>query len=119
MILMPIVFVSDMERAIAFYEKLGLSIRAESGSPVWTELVVGDSILALHAASDVERPERPPIKLAFLATEPLEDIAGRLEAVGMPVQRGIAEERFGRSMVVRDPDGLLIHIDERTPSAIL
>ena len=34
------------------------------------------------------------------------------EAGNLEVARGIADEAFGRSLVVRDPDGLEIQINE-------
>jgi hypothetical protein len=42
--------------------------------------------------------------------EPLEEVATRL-----PLHRGIADEAFGRSVVVRDPDGTLIQVNEHDP----
>ena len=44
-------FVGDMDRAIAFHrDTLGLDVRF--ASPFWTELVTGETTLALHPASD-------------------------------------------------------------------
>jgi hypothetical protein len=50
--------------------------------------------------------------LSLQADEPLESVAERLEAAGVPLSRGIADERFGRSMVIQDPDGLPIQVNE-------
>jgi predicted enzyme related to lactoylglutathione lyase len=47
-------FVGDMDRAIAFHrDTLGLQVRF--ATPFWTELLTGDTTLALHPAS----PEHP------------------------------------------------------------
>ena len=44
-----IVFVSDMERSVAFYrDVIGLTLRFES--PGWTEFDTGGATLALHAS---------------------------------------------------------------------
>ena len=44
-------FVADMDKAITFYrDTLGLAPRF--ATPFWTELVTGDTTLALHPASD-------------------------------------------------------------------
>ena len=44
-------FVADMDRAVAFYsETLGLPVKMTS--PFWSELDTGDTVLALHPASD-------------------------------------------------------------------
>jgi lactoylglutathione lyase len=45
-----IVFVADMERAVAFHrDTLGLTLRF--ASPFWSEFATGDVTLALHPAS--------------------------------------------------------------------
>jgi len=44
-------YVADMDRAVAFYgDKLGLELKLQS--PFWTEFSTGDTVLALHPASD-------------------------------------------------------------------
>lgn len=45
-----IVYVADMDRAVAFYrDTLGLPLKFSS--PHWSEFVTGDTTLALHPAS--------------------------------------------------------------------
>jgi catechol 2,3-dioxygenase-like lactoylglutathione lyase family enzyme len=111
MILMPIVFVSDMERSIEFYESLGFE--PQSRSPGWTELGAGDrAVLALHHA---EAPAQPSerVQLALVSEEPLEQVEQRF---GRALARPIADEAFGRSLILRDPDGLEIQVNEHDPS---
>ena len=44
-------YVADMGTAIAFYrDKLGLELKFQS--PFWTEFATGDTVLALHPASE-------------------------------------------------------------------
>jgi len=44
-------FVADMDRAVRFYrDLLGLPLKFQS--PGWSELETGDTVLALHPASD-------------------------------------------------------------------
>ena len=44
-------YVADMDRAIAFYrDKLGLDLKFQS--PFWSEFATGETVLALHPASD-------------------------------------------------------------------
>lgn len=44
-------FVADMDRAIGFYrDALGLTVKMQS--PFWSELDTGETVLALHPASD-------------------------------------------------------------------
>jgi catechol 2,3-dioxygenase-like lactoylglutathione lyase family enzyme len=103
MILMPIVYVQDMEASIAFYERLGFA--PKSRSEMWSELSAGDSaVLALHKAP----PEHVGrVELALVSKEPLERVA---EIVAP--HRGIADEAFGRSLVVQDPNGMKIQVNE-------
>jgi catechol 2,3-dioxygenase-like lactoylglutathione lyase family enzyme len=101
-ILMPIVYVEDMDASIAFYERLGFALK--SRSEMWTELGAGDgAVLALHKA--------PPdhvgrVELAFVSEEPLERVAELVAPY-----RGIADEAFGRSLVVQDPNGMKIQVN--------
>jgi catechol 2,3-dioxygenase-like lactoylglutathione lyase family enzyme len=105
MILMPIVYVSDMDESVAFYERLGFEVDLESRGEHWTELKAGDgAVLALHAAAEGEAGR---VELSMVATEPLE----RLVEASAPA-RGISSEAFGRSLVLRDPNGLEIQVNE-------
>lgn len=109
MILMPIVYVSDMGQAVEFYERLGFSPGAQSRSAMWTELRAAEgAILALHGALD-EKPAGT-VELSMVADQPLDAIAGR-----GPLARGIADEAFGRSLVLLAPDGLSIQVNEHDP----
>jgi len=51
--------------------------------------------------------------LAFVADEPLEDVAGRLRAAGFPPEGEIVDQEWGRSLFVRAPDGAVLQIDEQ------
>jgi catechol 2,3-dioxygenase-like lactoylglutathione lyase family enzyme len=100
-ILMPIVYVEDMDASLAFYERLGFEPKSRSG--MWSELRAGDgAVLALHKA-----PAGGRVELALVADEPLEQVSERV-----PPARGIADEAFGRSLVIRDPSGLAIQVNE-------
>ncbi len=108
---MPIVYVTSMQRSQPFYERLGFT--PINASEWWTELRAGDgAVLALHLADESELEVAGRIELALVATERLEVVQLRLEAVGIPVPEGIVRQPFGRSMVVSDPDGLRIQINE-------
>lgn len=57
-----IVFVADMEKAIAFYrDVMGLPLRFQS--PGWSEFDTGPTTLALHLASDTNPAGR--VELGF------------------------------------------------------
>jgi catechol 2,3-dioxygenase-like lactoylglutathione lyase family enzyme len=109
--LMPIVYVSDMGRALDFYSAFGLESSAKDRSPMWAELSLGNAVLALHHANPL--PDgHGRVELALLSDAPLEALVTRLRALGITLEREIRGEPFGRSIQVRDPDGLLIQINE-------
>ena len=109
--LMPIVYVSDMQRSVDFYRLFCDGIHSQSG--MWSEFSIGDSRFALHRADPI--PERSRIELAFLSTTPLEQVVDHLKSGGVVLEREITDEAFGRSILVRDPDGLPIQINEHDP----
>jgi catechol 2,3-dioxygenase-like lactoylglutathione lyase family enzyme len=105
MILMPIVYVRDMDESVAFYERLGFEVDTQSRSQHWTELKAGQgAVLALHIA---EEGKAGQVELSMVAEQPLERLA---EVASLA--RGIADETFGRSMVLQDPNGLQIQVNE-------
>ena len=109
MILMTIVYVTSMQRSRPFYERLGFT--AINASEWWTELRAGDgAVLALHQAEESELGALGRIELALVAAERLEVVQQRLEGVAVP--EGIVTQPFGRSMIITDPDGLRIQINE-------
>jgi len=111
MILMPIVYVSDMERAVNFYASLGFSPDPKAHSRTWTQLSVGDrTILALHRNHQGSK-EHLKVEVALVATEPLEKVMTALGQRGIECSP-IVDEAYGRSMMIRDPDGLKIQISE-------
>lgn len=109
---LPIVYVSDMDRALAFYRALGFQLHNEGR--VWSELRLGKARLALHEA-DPEVLDRGRLELAMAAHIPLEDLLDRLAAAGVQPERAISDEAFGRSVLLLDPDGLPIQVNEHDP----
>lgn len=112
---MPIRYVHDMDAARAFYEALGLSLHVaqrppKSGGPThWMELAGSGGTMALHY---VHESTSHQIELAFDSDEPLEDVIKRLREAGFEATTEITDEAHGRSFTVRDPEGLLMQINE-------
>ncbi|MDQ3717014.1 MAG: VOC family protein [Actinomycetota bacterium] len=104
---MPIRFVRDIDAATRFYEALGLRTTATQRSGGWLELTADGGILALHRAAD----EAESTELSLLASEPLEQVVGRLTRAGFEAGT-ILDESFGRSMRVTDPEGVSVQINE-------
>ena len=107
MILMPILYVSDVAASAAFYERLGYAVESRSRTAQWAELRAGDgALLGLHLA---DRAQLGTVELSMVAGDRAE--LDRL-ARELPLARGISDESFGRSLVLRDPDGLELQVNE-------
>ena len=106
--LQTIVYVTDMDRSIAFYEHLGFSV-AYRGGPSWTAFEGTDGVLALQLIEEVPKESR--LALSLVADDPLEEVVAGLAEAGVE-STPIEDQPFGRSFVVRDPDGLAIQINE-------
>jgi catechol 2,3-dioxygenase-like lactoylglutathione lyase family enzyme len=113
---MAIRYVRDVESARRFYQTLGLTLdfasrRPRRGGPsVWTELSGSGrgANLALHQWDD----DGADVQLSFQADEPLEQVVAKLRQGGYEPATEIVDEAFGRSFTIRDPEGLLIQINE-------
>jgi catechol 2,3-dioxygenase-like lactoylglutathione lyase family enzyme len=100
------VYVSDMDRAVAFYvETLGLKLQQRFDEH-WAEIRVGsDLVIGLHPKSEnAPAPgSRGAISIGFTVDEPLEEMVQRLASQGVrfkgPIVRdekaGIALAFFG------------------------
>lgn len=114
---MPMIYTTDVDEAIGFFEALGLKLRRRSRPGEWAELEASTGALALHGTESVTGDgvgER--IELVLEANAPLEQIADRLTAAGHPPREGIVDEAFGRSLGVHTPDGLRVQINASDPS---
>ena len=109
--MMPIVYVTNMEKSVAFYEALGLTTKTEDRSGMWFELTLGDAVLALHFADELPEQKGQRMQLTFVSTQKLENLFEQLEKQNVELE-GIVDEAFGRSFKVYDPDGLMIQINE-------
>lgn len=107
-----IVYVSEMDQAVAWYRAVLGTDPATHGTH-WASFRVGGANLALHYAEEALRPGK--VELSLVVTEPLEVITDRLAASGIALHRGIADETFGRSLQLVDPEGLIIQVNEHDP----
>lgn len=110
---LTIVYVTDMQRALVFYKALGCTSRNEGN--YWSEMRMGNTALALHLTDTLPK-DGLWVGLAMTAHQPLEEIVAKLTTSGIAVTNEIADEAFGRSLIIRDPDGLGIQINEHDPS---
>ena len=111
---MPIRYCTDVAASLAFYRALGLDPDGEASPGTWTELPAASGELALHAADTASGLGSPgTVELAFVADEPLDAVRDRLLAVGYAPEE-IADEPFGRSFGVVDPDGVRVQVNEHS-----
>jgi hypothetical protein len=80
---------------------------------MWTELKAGGrAVLALHHADMLPEPSKR-VELSLVSEEPLEQVTACYRG---SLARPIADEAFGRSLLLRDPDGLEIQVNEHDRS---
>jgi predicted enzyme related to lactoylglutathione lyase len=103
-------FVSDMDRAVAFYrEVLELELGRRSGDE-WAQLGAGTIQLGLHGAGSV--PVRPGGTLAFTVVD-LDAAKAKLAERGVAVGHEGGGEGLGpRFVEFNDPDGNVLALFE-------
>lgn len=110
-----IVFVSDMNRSVAFYrDVVGLPLKFQT--PGWTEFATDGATLALHAAERAEAPRsdkaaagtcRPGLSVQDLDAFHQRMVTHRVPCLQEP------RETFGvRLARYLDPDGLELSVSE-------
>lgn len=107
--LQPIVYTTSMDRVVDWYAAV-LGCNPVHRSDVWTSFSADGATLALHRVEEL--PEGSRVELSLVATESLEALVSRLTSSGIAIERGIQEETFGRSLLLRDPEGLAIQVNE-------
>lgn len=112
MVVMPIIYVRDIPTSVRFYSTLGFTERRRSRSDNWVELAAEGGRLALHRSTGAARPANGRVEFSLVATETLERVRDALVTAGIASVGPIMDEAFGRSLVVTDPDGLEIQINE-------
>lgn len=112
---LPTIFVTDLNKAVAFYtKKLGLKLKFQAG-PHWAEVDAGGGLsLGLHPVSKKgPRPKssRDSILVGFNAVEPIEKVVAKLKKRGVDID----EVRVSPPIKIanfRDLDGNLLYVCE-------
>lgn len=107
--LQPIVYTSDTDSSVDWYANV-LGIKPSYQSDMWTAFDLDGGTLGIHHVESL--PERGRVELSLVTAEPLEAVELRLADHGIEPSRGIADEAFGRSLVLEDPDGTPVQINE-------
>lgn len=107
--LQPIIYTADTEAAVNWYGTV-LGSKPSYQSDMWTSFDLDSSTLGVHFIEAL--PERGRVELSLVTTEPLEAVLLRLADHAIEPTRGISEETFGRSIVLEDPDGTPVQVNE-------
>lgn len=99
-------YVADMDRAIAFYrDKLGLELKFKT--PFWSEFATGETVLALHPASDENCAGS--VELGF-AVDDLGEFYACREQLGVEFTREPKEMHGIHIAAIRDADGAHVSV---------
>ncbi len=113
--LQPMVHVTDMSAAVAFYEALGAQLVQGSRDGDWVLLRLGSAELSLLAHPPNPEQNEGVVELNFASDEPLDELETRLSAAGVTIAQPTTDEGFGRQLQLSTPDGLLVKINELDP----
>ena len=97
------VFSPEFEGLRRFYEA-AMGIEGQPAGPSWVAFPLGDSRLALHRQLPDDPQDPAPFRLDLLVDD-IDEALSKFKAAGAEVGRGIQDEAFGRSAILRDPEG--------------
>jgi catechol 2,3-dioxygenase-like lactoylglutathione lyase family enzyme len=106
----PMVHVDDMPASISLYEALGGRLVYGSRDGDWALIDFEGSTLSLlaHPPGD---GQLQTVELQFICGTDLHAVEAHLKSMNPAlIDRGVADEMFGRMLKVRTADGLLIKI---------
>ena len=115
--LQPMVHVDDMAASVAFYEALGAGVLHGSRDGDFVMLQLGGGQLSLLAHPPNPEQGEGKVELNFQASDDLAELEARLAAAGVLIDTPTTDEGFGRQLIVRSPDGLLVKINELDEAA--
>ncbi len=108
----PMIHVESLAEALRFYEALGAKLQFGSRDGDWAMIEFSGARIGLlaHPPGD---GKRETVELQFVSDQPLEAVEQRMHAVDAAfIERGTADEAFGRMLKLRTPDGLLVKVIE-------
>jgi predicted enzyme related to lactoylglutathione lyase len=103
--------VTDMDRAVAFYEGT-LGLKKAGAEAEWAEFEVGGVTVGLNAREEESPGGDGGGVLAFSPTGSLEDAVEELKAKDVEFAGGISEHAWGRIAAFTDPDGNALQLYE-------
>jgi catechol 2,3-dioxygenase-like lactoylglutathione lyase family enzyme len=109
--LQPMIHVEDMSASVRFYEALGARLvhGSRDGDFVLLDLNGTEFSLLAHPPN----PDQNEGVVEFnLQAERLSDLEQLLRDAGVEIAEPTTGQQFGRQLILRSPDGLLIKINE-------
>jgi catechol 2,3-dioxygenase-like lactoylglutathione lyase family enzyme len=106
------VHVEDMAKSIDFYQALGGRILFGSRDGDWTLMQFEGSTISLlaHPPGD---GKLETVELQFVTATPLDALEAHVKSIDPKlIDRGVADEAFGRMLKLKTSDGLLVKILE-------
>ena len=119
--------VTDMDRTLHFYQRLGLTLLRTSGPSAdgrrSAVIRVGSQELNIFshpdfASSGTENPVGMDHFCLIVDAASVEDVIADLREVGIDVVRGPVERRDGMALFVHDPDGVRVELQLKKPTAV-
>jgi catechol 2,3-dioxygenase-like lactoylglutathione lyase family enzyme len=110
--LTPVLYVTDLDAAGAFYGRLGFEQVREGGDDVWAWKYVrcGELTLLLARGGDQLPGAAGPVQI-YCQSKDVTELQGRLTAAGSPVeQMGFPAHAPGGEIRISDPDGHVLMI---------
>ena len=107
------VAVTDYDRAVDFYKKLGFDVTFEDGDG--GSLQAGNAVLYVFKTSSVTEPQARDVSLTSnppgidhisFRVPDVDDVYAKLRGKGLPIESGPEDQSWGsRTITVLDPDG--------------
>jgi catechol 2,3-dioxygenase-like lactoylglutathione lyase family enzyme len=108
----PMIHVADMSASLEFYEALGGQLVFGSRDGDWALIEFDGSMISLlaHPPGD---GRRETVELQFTSEVELETLQTHIQTIAPGfIERGVADEAFGRMLKLKTPDGLLVKVLE-------
>jgi catechol 2,3-dioxygenase-like lactoylglutathione lyase family enzyme len=117
----PEFFVRDIERSIAFYERLGFTVVRQE--PDFAVIALREDVhvlLAAEAQTSRERWNVSPRGVGLnirIMVDDVDAVYQRAKAAGAPISQEIADRDYGlRDFIVADPDGFMLRFASPLPA---
>ena len=110
--LQPMVHVQSLSTALRFYEGLGAELMFGSRDGDWALIELNGVRMGLlaHPPGD---GKKETVELQFTSDRPLEEVEDHVRSIDPAyIERGVADEAFGRMLKLVTSDGLLIKVIE-------